>query len=71
MMLRVGIVAEGKSEFFVLEEIMRAVHPDIDFVEIEHVARQLPAVCARCSQAARFVDEFRAAVAVLRLSSAP
>jgi hypothetical protein len=35
MMLRVGIVAEGKSEFFVLEEIMRAVHSDIDFVEIQ------------------------------------
>jgi hypothetical protein len=34
-MLRVGIVAEGKSEFFVLEEIMRAVHSDIDFVEIQ------------------------------------
>jgi hypothetical protein len=33
-MLRVGIVAEGKSEWFVLEEMMRALHPDIDFQRI-------------------------------------
>lgn len=33
-MLRVGIVAEGKSEWFVLEELMRALHPDIDFQRI-------------------------------------
>jgi hypothetical protein len=30
-MLRVGIVAEGKSEWFVLEELMRAIHADIEF----------------------------------------
>jgi hypothetical protein len=30
-MLRVGIVAEGKSEWFVLEEMMRAIHSDIEF----------------------------------------
>jgi hypothetical protein len=33
-MLRVGIVAEGKSEWFVLEEMMREIHPDIDFQRI-------------------------------------
>jgi hypothetical protein len=30
-MLRVGIVAEGKSDWLALEEIMRSVQPDIDF----------------------------------------
>jgi hypothetical protein len=30
-MLRVGIIAEGKSEWFLLEEMMRAIHADIEF----------------------------------------
>jgi hypothetical protein len=29
--LRVGIIAEGKSEWLVLEAIMRKLHPDIEF----------------------------------------
>jgi hypothetical protein len=33
-MIRVGIVAEGKSDWLALEELMRAVHPDIDFVHL-------------------------------------
>lgn len=30
-MLRVGIVAEGKSDWWVLETIIRSIHPDVDF----------------------------------------
>lgn len=30
-MLRVGIVAEGSSDWLVLEEVMKTVHPDIEF----------------------------------------
>jgi hypothetical protein len=33
-MLRVGIVAEGKSEFLVFEEMLRALHPDVDVMRI-------------------------------------
>ena len=33
-MLRVGIIAEGKSEWLVLEAIMRQLQPDIEFVRI-------------------------------------
>jgi len=33
-MLRVGIVAEGSTDFLVLEEIMKTVTPDIGFVRI-------------------------------------
>lgn len=33
-MLRIGIVAEGKSDWLALEELMRAVHPDLDFVHL-------------------------------------
>lgn len=33
-MIRVGIVAEGPSDCLALEEIMRAVHPQIDFLRL-------------------------------------
>ncbi len=33
-MLRVGIIAEGSTDFLVLEEIMKTVTPDIEFVRI-------------------------------------
>lgn len=33
-MVRVGIVAEGKSEWLVLEAVMQAIHQDIEFVRI-------------------------------------
>lgn len=33
-MLRVGIVAEGKSDWLALEEFLRAVHPDVEFERI-------------------------------------
>ena len=33
-MIRVGIVAEGKSDCLALEEFMRAIHPDIDFMRL-------------------------------------
>jgi len=31
MTIRVGIVAEGPSDWLALEELMKAIHPDIDF----------------------------------------
>jgi hypothetical protein len=34
-MLRVGIVAEGPSDWLVLKEVMKAVHPDIEFVHLQ------------------------------------
>jgi hypothetical protein len=34
-MLRVGIVAEGKSDWLVLEEVMKTVHADIEFVRLQ------------------------------------
>jgi hypothetical protein len=34
-MLRVGIVAEGPSDWLVLEEVMKTVHPDIEFVRLQ------------------------------------
>jgi hypothetical protein len=33
-MIRVGIVAEGKSDCLALEELLRAIHPDIDFLRL-------------------------------------
>lgn len=33
-MIRVGIVAEGKSDWLALEELMRAVHPDVTFMRL-------------------------------------
>jgi hypothetical protein len=33
-MIRVGIVAEGTSDWLALEELMRTVHPDVDFVRL-------------------------------------
>jgi len=33
-MIRVGIVAEGPSDWMALEELMKAVHPDIEFVRL-------------------------------------
>ncbi len=33
-MIRVGIVAEGKSEWWVFEEVMRALHPNIEVLRI-------------------------------------
>jgi hypothetical protein len=33
-MIRIGIVAEGKSEWLVLEAVMRVLHDEIDFVRI-------------------------------------
>jgi hypothetical protein len=34
-MLRVGIVAEGRSDWLVLEEVMKTVHPEIEFVRLQ------------------------------------
>jgi hypothetical protein len=34
-MLRVGIVAEGRSDWLVLEEVMKSVHPEIEFVPLQ------------------------------------
>ena len=34
-MLRVGIVAEGPSDWIVLEEVMKAVHAEIEFVRLQ------------------------------------
>jgi hypothetical protein len=34
-MLRVGIVAEGPSDWLVLEEVMKSVHPDLEFVRLQ------------------------------------
>jgi hypothetical protein len=33
-MLRVGIVAEGPSDWLVLQEVMKSVHPDVEFVSL-------------------------------------
>jgi len=33
-MIRVGIVAEGTSDWLALEELMKAVHPDVEFVHL-------------------------------------
>lgn len=33
-MIRVGIVAEGRSDWLALEELMRAVYPDLEFVRL-------------------------------------
>lgn len=34
-MLRVGIVAEGPSDWLVLEEVMKTVHAEIEFVHLQ------------------------------------
>ena len=39
-MLRVGIVAEGITDFLVLETVMRAIHPDIEYERL-HPAETL------------------------------
>ncbi len=33
-MIRIGIVAEGKSDWLALEELMKSVHPDVDFIHL-------------------------------------
>ena len=33
-MIRIGIVAEGKSDWLALEELMKTIHPDVDFVRL-------------------------------------
>jgi hypothetical protein len=33
-MIRIGIVAEGPSDWLALEELIKAIHPDVDFIHL-------------------------------------